>query len=171
MARRFRGTEEVKVDAKGRISIPAKFRRVFESADPDWTDSNSRPQLVIVYGTKEQNYLALYTIEAIEEIDTLISQLPRGSSRRIYLETVVNGLSEESEIDNDGRLGLPQKLREKIGLSDRAVFMASGDHLKLWTPENYTAEIERIEAQIPELEPGADPLSLLPSRDEPGGAQ
>lgn len=168
MARRFRGTEEVKVDAKGRISIPAKFRRVFEASDPDWSDSNSRPQLVIVYGTKEQQYLSLYTIEAIEEIDGLISQLPRGSSRRIYLETVVNGLSEESEIDGDGRIGLPQKLREKIGLSDRAVFMASGDHLKLWTPEGYTTELERIEAQLPELEPGADPMSLLPTREEFG---
>ena len=52
LARRFRGSEEVKVDAKGRVSIPAKFRRVFESCDPDW-ETGRRPQLVIVYGRED----------------------------------------------------------------------------------------------------------------------
>lgn len=163
MARRFRGSEEVKVDAKGRVSIPAKFRRVFESCDPDWAESSDRAHMVIVYGTRDWNHMRLYTIEAMDEIDDGISRMARGSADRNYLEMVMHGLSDEAEIDNDGRLVLPQRLREKIGLVDRAVFMAAGDHLKLWTPESYEAELEKIEAEVPNLAPGADPLSLLPS--------
>lgn len=168
MARRFRGTEEIKVDAKGRISIPAKFRRVFETCDPDWTDSNQRPQLVIVYGTRDWNHIRLYTIQAIDRIDERIELMQPGTAERSYLETVMHGLSEESEIDGDGRLVLPLKLREKIGLADKAIFMAAGDHLKLWTPDEYEAELARIEAQVLDLKPGADPLSLLPRPAEEG---
>ena len=37
--RRFRGEAENKVDAKGRISIPAPFRRILEEGAPDWSSS------------------------------------------------------------------------------------------------------------------------------------
>lgn len=167
MARRFRGSEEVKVDAKGRVSIPARFRRVFEQCDPDWQPGD-RPQLVIVYGSRKQNHLRLFTMEAIEEIDRDIAKLKRGSPQRTVLETMMNGQSEEAEIDGDGRLVLPQKLREKIGLDDRAFFMASGDYLKVWKPEIYAEEEDKLEALIPDFEPGEDPLSLLyPEPAEP----
>lgn len=165
MARRFRGSEEVKVDAKGRVSIPAKFRRVFESCDPDW-ETGKRPQLVIVFGFDDWTHLRLFTMEAIDEIDASISRMGRGSPARTYLETLMNGLSEEAEIDGDGRLVLPQRLREKIGLDDRALFMASGDYLKVLTPQTCEAELRAIAAQMPELAPGADPLSLLPPPPE-----
>lgn len=161
LARRFRGSEEVKVDAKGRVSIPARFRRVFESADPDF-QSRNRAQLVVVYGFADWTHLRLYTMEAIDEIDEGISRMPRGSAERSYLETLMNGLSEEAEIDADGRLVLPQRLREKIGLEDRVFFMAQGDYLKVSTPETHEADLAAIQADMPALEPGADPLSLLP---------
>lgn len=160
MARRFRGSEEVKVDAKGRVSIPAKFRRVFESSDPDWV-TGKRPQLIIVYGVRDWNYLQLFTIEAMDEIDEQISDLDRGSPERNILQNIYQGHAEEAEIDGDGRLVLPQKLRERIGLSDSAFFISAGDSLKVWAPENFEEEERRLEALVPEFEPGADPLSLL----------
>ena len=80
--------------------------------------------------------------------------------------SLMNGLSEEAEIDTDGRLVLPQRLREKIGLDDRAFFMAQGDYLKVSTPETHEADLRAIEADMPALEPGADPLSLLPPSPE-----
>ena len=167
MARRFRGSEEVKVDAKGRVSIPAKFRRVFEASDPDF-EPGKRAQLVIVFGTRDWKYLQLFTINAIDEIDEQIAGLDRGSPRRNYLEHIYHGHSEEAEIDGGGRLVLPQKLRDKIGLTDAAVFISGGDNLKVWTPADYEAEERALEARVPELEPGADPLSLL-SQPAAGG--
>lgn len=160
MARRFRGSEDVKVDAKGRVSIPAKFRRIFEACDPSW-DTGKRPQLVIVYGTRDWKYLQLFTINAMDEIDESISAMPRGSAARNLLQNIYQGNAEEAEIDGDGRLVLPQKLREKIGLTDGAFFISAGDSLKVWAPDAYAEEERALEARVPELEPGADPLSLL----------
>ena len=49
MIRRFRGESLHKVDAKGRVSVPAAFRRVLEEGDPDFSRGSS-PNFVIVYG-------------------------------------------------------------------------------------------------------------------------
>ncbi len=150
------------MDAKGRVSIPAKFRRVFETCDPDW-EPNRRPQLVIVYGRDDWRHLELYTIDAIHEIDAQIDLMQRGSPERRLLESIMHGSAEEAEIDPDGRLVLPQKLREKIGLDERAFFIASGDYLKVWRPETYAeAEGDEVEALVASFEPGFDPRALLP---------
>ena len=77
MARKFRGSEEVKVDGKGRMSIPARFRRIFEAGDPDWK-SNDRTRLIVVYGPQSWKKLEFYTVEAAERIDEEIDRLPRG---------------------------------------------------------------------------------------------
>ena len=161
MARRFRGQEEVRIDGKGRMSIPAKFRRVFEAGDPDW-NPGERPKLVIVYGLPDWHHLEFYTMEAIDEIDDAIDRMPRGSLERRALERLMHGASEEAEIDQEGRLVLPQKLREKIGLQDSALFVASGDYLKVWSPEGHAAAEQDIDAFFAGLEPGFDPRALLP---------
>lgn len=162
MARRFRGQDEVKVDPKGRLSIPAKFRRVFEACDPEW-ETRRRPQLVIVYGPAEWQHLELYTMEAIEEIDAQIGQMTRGSPQRLWLERLMHGTAEDAEIDNDGRLLLPQKLREKIKLDDRAFFIASGDYLRMWNPDIYAeAEGNAVDAFAASHPEGFDPRSFLP---------
>ena len=76
MARKFRGTESVKVDGKGRMSVPARLRRVFDAGDPSFSGTNTgRTQLVAVYGPDWWNWLELYTIEAIEQIDEQIDRL------------------------------------------------------------------------------------------------
>lgn len=161
MARKFRGSENVKVDAKGRVSIPARFRRVFEACDPDW-QAGKRPQLVIVFGPAEWEHLRLYTIDAIDEIDAQISRMQRGSPERTLLETIMNGYAEEAEIDLDGRLVLPQKLRDKVGLSDSAFFIASGDYMRVWEPARYEAEEQQALALVPDFDLRTDdPLKLM----------
>ena len=77
MARRFRGESHHKVDTKGRVSIPASFRRVLESSDPNWQPGDN-PELVIVYGDHRRKFLECYTMQAIDEVDAKIDALPRG---------------------------------------------------------------------------------------------
>lgn len=164
MARRFRGSETFKVDAKGRVSIPAPFRRVIEASDPDWVPGN-RPNIVIVYGGSRQDWLEVYTMRAIEEIDEQIESMQRGSPERLWLEELMHGQSIETQIDDDGRLVLPQKLREKIGLTTEAFFISAGDYFKIWRPETYAAksgaQVARLADQYPD---DFDPRSLLPAR-------
>lgn len=166
MARRFRGEFHQKVDAKGRVSVPALFRRVVEAADPDWTEGK-RPNLVIVYGDHRRKFLECYTIEAIDDIDSQIDALPRGSMERKMLERLFHGQSFPTQIDEDGRIILPQKLREKIELDAEAFFIASGDRFHIWKPETYEAEeIARTEAWLEEFPEDFDPLSLLPGKKD-----
>jgi len=162
VARRFRGEYHQKVDGKGRVSIPALFRRVIEAADPDFSDGQ-RPNLVIVYGTSTQKQLDCYTIEAIDEIDRRIDRMKPGSIERKMLERIYHGHSLPAQVDEDGRIVLPAKLREKIGLGGEAFFIASGDHFEIWKPDTYEAEeLAKAEEWLERQDDGFDPRVLLP---------
>ncbi len=167
MARRFRGESTHKVDAKGRVSIPALFRRVLQAGDPDWREGLN-PNLVIVYGDHRRKYLECYTIEAIDEVDEQIAALPRGSRERKLLEKLFNGQSFPTNVDETGRLVLPAKLREKIGLDKEAFFIATGDTFQIWNPEAFEEENARLEEWLDEQPEDFDVLSLLPGRADEG---
>ena len=165
MARVFRGEGHHKVDGKGRVSIPALFRRVLEASDPDWTEGLN-PNLVIVYGGERQKYLECFTMEAIDEVDRKIAKMPRGSMERRMLEKMFNGQSLPASVDETGRLVLPAKLRQKVGLSGEAYFIATGDTFQIWNPDTY-GEVEeaKTEAWLEDLPEDFDPLTLLPGNE------
>lgn len=138
MARRFRGSGIYKVDAKGRVTIPAPFRRVIEASDPDWKEG-LRPSVIVVHGPKTRQWLEVFSMEAVNEIDSQISRMQRASELRRKNEDLMFGQVVELQIDEDGRMVLPQKLREQIGLKDEAFFISAGDYFTLWKPETYEA--------------------------------
>ena len=161
MARRFRGESHHKVDSKGRVSIPALFRRVLERSDPNYTEGLN-PELVIVYGDHRRNYLECYTISAIEEVDAKIDALPRGSMERRMLQRLFHGQSFPTVVDDTGRLVLPAKLRRKIDLDAEAFFIAAGDTFQIWKPETYeTEELAKTEAWRDNLPEDFDPMAYL----------
>ena len=171
MSRRFRGESHHKVDTKGRVSIPASFRRVIEAADPNWTDGLP-PELVIVYGDHRRNYLECYTMEAIEEVDAKIDALPRGSMQRKMLQRLFHGQSFPTTIDETGRLVLPAKLRQKIELDKEAFFIAAGDTFQIWKTETYEAdELAKTEEWLEELPDDFDPLEFLDSASTSSSAE
>ncbi|MCE8008931.1 division/cell wall cluster transcriptional repressor MraZ [Aestuariivita sp.] len=161
MAKRFRGESHHKVDGKGRVSIPATFRRVLEASDPNW-ETGKNPELVIVYGDHRRSYLECYTMQAIDELDEKIDRLPRGSNERKMLQKLFQGQSLPTSVDETGRLVLTAKLRQKIGLEDEAFFIAAGDTFQIWKPETYEQEeLARTEAWLDELPDDVDPLIYL----------
>lgn len=143
MARRFRGKSVHKVDAKGRVSIPASFRRVLEEGDPDWR-SGENPQLVIVHGSKDGACLEGYSIRSMEEVDDLISNLPRFSPEREYYETIMDTDSDYASVDENGRMVISAALRKMISVSKEAIFVGKGDTFQIWEPSAYAAELIRI---------------------------
>lgn len=170
MARKFRGTETVKVDGKGRMSVPARLRRVFDAGDPGFSSSpTGRTQLVAVYGPDWWNWIELYTIEAIEEIDAQIDRLTRGSQERRWLELLMNGQSTDLEIDREGRLVLPQKLREKLGFSEgtETIFESRGDYIQVYHPDERPKDVTALENFAASKGPEFDPRAFL---DAPSGA-
>lgn len=154
MARRFRGESDHKVDTKGRVSIPASFRRVIEACDPEWTEGLA-PRIIIVYGGATRDYLEGFTIEAMDEVDGKIAAFPRGSAKRKAMERLYSAQSVEVIVDDTGRIVLPAKLREKIDLDGLAKFVSSGDTFEVWKPEAYDASIAAFDDDgfDPDLDP------------------
>lgn len=164
MVRRFRGEFHQKVDGKGRVSIPADFRRVLETGDPLWSEGKS-PEFVIVYGDHRRAYLECYTMDAANEVDAQIADMPRGSMERRMLERLFNGQSLKTAVDETGRIVLPAKLRGKIDLGDTAYFIATGDTFQVWKPETFEElEASKTEAWLDQFPDDFDPLTLLDQR-------
>ncbi|MXQ06536.1 division/cell wall cluster transcriptional repressor MraZ [Alphaproteobacteria bacterium GH1-50] len=160
----FRGEGVQKVDAKGRVSIPAHFRRVLEAGDPSWTEGKA-PEFVIVYGDERRDFLECFTIDAANEVDAAIAALPRGSTKRRAMEKVFHGQSMPLTVDETGRIVLPAKLRQKIGIDGEAYFIAMGDTFQIWKPETHERHDSAVEELLDNLG-GADIWTLLESEEE-----
>ena len=160
MLRRFRGESLHKVDTKGRVSVPAAFRRVLEEGDPDFTGS-SYPNFVIVYGGIRGNCLEGYTIGSITKVDKLISKLPRFSRDREILERFINSQSTYMQLDETGRIVLSLRLKEKIGIKDEAIFAGMGEKFQIWEPKNYQNEVEGLDLSFKNLPEDENPFLKL----------
>lgn len=165
MSEAFRGEFTQRVDGKARVSIPAAFRRVLEAGDPDST----RKRIVMVYGDSRRKFTECYTMAGAAVLEEKIKRLPLGSDKRRMLERNMITLSVTVEIDDDGRIVLPPKVREKVGIAPEdvargveAVFAGALDTFQLWKSDIYEAEILRAaEDDLASLPEGVDILSLL----------
>lgn len=162
MARRFRGESVHKVDSKGRVSIPAAFRRVLEEGDPDFV-SGGQATLILMYGRKAGVCLEGYSVTGIEKIDDMIEDLPPFSSEREALERMLNSQSIQTSVDESGRIVLSAKLREMIGLKGDAMFAGMGDKFQIWEPDAYADDMAKLKDG---LSGGNDPFALLGRRQE-----
>jgi MraZ protein len=160
--RRFRGESLHKVDNKGRVSIPAQFRRVLEESDPDF-ENGINPSCVLVHSQKGKKCLEGYSISSINEVDDLVSNLPRYSREREILERMLNAQSSYAQIDDNGRLVLSQKLRELINVSAEAVFIGMGDKFQIWEPNSYDDDMQQIEREFEAYDDSNNPFNLLRS--------
>jgi MraZ protein len=153
VARRFRGESTHRVDQKGRVSIPAPFRRVLEEGDPDWSPG-AQPSLIISYGQRVRNCLDAYSIRGMETLEEAIAALPHGDERDL-VERMLLTKSVHVAVDDTGRIVLPQKLREQIGLGEEAVFAGLGERFEIWSPGAYAEHEGRADRT------GVDPLVVL----------
>ena len=165
MIRRFRGESLHKVDAKGRVSVPAAFRRVLEEGDPDFSNGSS-PNFVIVYGGVRGSCLEGYTINSISKVDKLISKLPRFSKDREMLERFINTQSTYMQLDETGRIVLSHRLKEKIGIGDEAIFAGMGEKFQIWEPKNYQNELNALNSSFNNLSEDENPFLKLDQMQE-----
>ncbi|WP_338548527.1 division/cell wall cluster transcriptional repressor MraZ [Roseovarius phycicola] len=157
----FRGEFNQKVDGKGRMSIPADFRAVLADGDPRCPE-NPLPRMVVLHGPHLKNCLQAYTIEAMAEIEADIRAMPRGSEARKRASKMILGKSWDTEIDKDGRIVLPQRLRQQIGLDGEATMVAMGEYFEIWNADTYEGtEGAEMEAWLSEQSDDFDPLTLV----------
>ena len=153
MSRWFRGNATQKVDSKGRVSIPAPFRRVIEDSMPNKRPDDA-PMFVLVFGEEDRDFLEGYTISAIEEVQEKVGMLDRGSPIRRKFERMFSGFSEDLTINPTGQVLLKQEWRDKVGIENEAFFIASSDTFQIWHKPTFDARRQ-------DAETWADPLGEL----------
>jgi MraZ protein len=122
----FLGEFEYKIDEKGRVPIPPKFRKdlkdgIVLAAGPE--------KCVIAYSLLEWNKLA----DSLTSGTVAASKLRR--LNRAFFATAFN-----LQIDNQGRIALPVPLREYAGIEDELIVAGVNTYLELWNKEQWEAE-------------------------------
>ena len=159
----FTGTSRHKVDGKGRVSIPAEFRRVLEAADPKWAEGLA-PTVYIQFGEPDQAFLECFSANAMNEIRAKVNALPLGSPARIALDYLYSSCVTKTSVDETGRLVLSAERRNQIGVEGEAMFVANGTSFKIMAPAEFDRAQSEARAALAALPQGAHPLSLLSSQ-------
>lgn len=131
----FLSTYRNRIDAKGRISVPAPFRAVLAKQGPegglylgpDWvSDAINESRVLVAGGT---NYL--------NGVNSQIAALPEFSAERADLEDTLLASLTPVSLDTEGRIVLPQPLIEHAGLAaaGEAVFVGRGSKFLIWEPK------------------------------------
>jgi MraZ protein len=128
----FLGEYQHTVDAKNRISIPAKFRKELGSA------------VVVTRGL--DHCLYLYGRKRWEEEARTYAADAQGNAARRGLARLFLAGSAEVEVDKAGRVLIPEHLKAFAGIGEKAVVAGVADRVEIWEEgawQQYTAAIER----------------------------
>src|SRR5688572_5765698 len=121
----FRGTFDYTLDAKNRLTVPAKFRAALAEG------------VVMAKGTDP--YVALWVPEQYDAFtQSVLGQFPPFSEEREKLERFFSSNSHDTEIDSAGRVGFPPFLLVHGELKKDVVVAGAGNRLEVWDRERWT---------------------------------
>lgn len=128
----FLGEYEHTLDAKGRVAIPARFRAQMDRG--------------AVISRGKGACLSVYTMDRWEEKSNELfadksSDELRDLERRIYAS------ANEIELDRQGRMVIPAKLRERARLKTEITIAGVRDHFEIWDRATWQAYQERLESE------------------------
>jgi len=140
----FLGTYTPRLDDKGRLILPAKFREQLEAG------------VVVTRG--QERCLYVFPADEFARIAGQLRQAPVTSKQaRDYLRVFLSGASDEA-MDRQGRITVPATLRSYAGLSRDCAVIGAGERVEIWDAaawDAYLAEQESAFAhQAEEVVPG-----------------
>jgi MraZ protein len=130
----FRGVNNLTLDAKGRVAMPAKYREPLAA--------QCQGQLVITIDP-EDRCLWLYPLAVWEDIERNLDNLPSLDSASRRIQRLLIGHATECDLDGQGRVLLPPPLREFAKLDKQIVLIGQGKKFELWDAASWAAQRER----------------------------
>ena len=124
----FRGVATFNLDAKGRMAVPARFRKQL--------DVCCEGRLVITIDHADR-CLQVYPLPEWELVEQKLSALPSLNQQVRRLKRMLLGYATECEMDSHGRVLLPAKLREFAGLDKNTVMIGQGNKFELWDEQTW----------------------------------
>lgn len=130
----FRGVQNINMDAKGRLAMPARQR------EPLLTQCNG--QIVVTIDT-QSSCLVIYPLPEWERIEKDIQSLPALNPAVKRFQRLILGYATDLELDGSGRMLLPAPLREHARLEKKLVLVGQGNKLELWSDTLWLAETDQ----------------------------
>ena len=132
----FRGRFEIRLDPKGRVSLPPAFRQLLTGPHPELIITNSR--------YRGKSCLHAYTLHEWEKLERRIA-------KHSGLRTEIQAFSrfylsggQSVEVDAQNRILVPQGLRKFSGLESQAVLIGMGAKFEIWSLETWNAIYEQL---------------------------
>ena len=132
---RFLSNATNKIDAKGRVSVPAPFRTVLTRLD-----------IQELYAIQDFVYPAI-TVGGPDLLDRYERQIDGGDPFSVDsndMSLLIHGGGVFMKLDGEGRLMVSDFIRDYTGITDQVTFVGRSDHFQLWDPVCY--EEKRQEA-------------------------
>jgi MraZ protein len=136
---RFVSHYVLRLDAKGRISVPAAFRTVL--ARDGFEGVYCHPAL-------DRPALDAGGNALLAEIRALITGYPPYSEQREQFALSLYGTSETLKIDSEGRVVLTETLKAHAGITDAATFVGLGHKFRIWEPSRFRAELAEATEKV-----------------------
>ena len=132
---RFLGNEICMLDAKGRITVPARMRK---NLAPEANDT-----FVIVRSF--DSCVNLYPADEWEKFDAKLTELSDGDPDARDFVRGIYASAHEATLDGQGPLNVPDHLLDWAGLKKESMLVGIKDHLELWHPETYEKRSSSID--------------------------
>ena len=140
----FRGQFEHAIDEKGRLSIPAKFR-----------DALRKEKTLVV--TSSDAFLTAYPLKEWRALEDRLRANPKlKREQRDFLRFVYSS-AEDVAMDSQGRILIPQGLRQRAGISREVIIIGMMDTIEIWDKTRWDAKVaaapspEELSAKLGEL--------------------
>ena len=133
--RGYLGSFQHQIDEKGRLSLPAQFRR--ESGDE---------ALVLVHAFPES--LTLYPQSTWAKVEERLREMMRSSpqARAYVLRVTANAV--EVTPDKQGRILVPQRMQDAVGIAGPTLVVGALDKIELWNPERFAEATAEPAAEV-----------------------
>jgi MraZ protein len=139
----FLGTHQNRLDAKGRVSVPAPFRAALRQ-DRENNGNGHGAQLVLRPSHKHP-CIEAWPAEAFTALAEPLERFDVFSEEHDDLASTLYADAYPVETDKEGRIVLPDPLIAHAGLGESVVFMGLGRIFQIWEPQ--AAERRRAEAR------------------------
>jgi len=136
---RFVSNYTLRLDAKGRVSVPAPFRQVLAR---DGFDG------LYCYPALDRPALDAGGNALLSEIEQLIASFPPYSDEREDLSAALYGTSETLNVDGEGRVIITERLKSHAGITDAATFVGLGQKFQIWEPERFRAQLAEATEKV-----------------------
>ena len=129
----FRGNYTAKIDDKGRLKIPNAFRSLIETEHG--TD------LFVTSLTGED--VRVYPMPVWVALESRLGRMPSTHPARLRFFDRVNYFGQATELDAQGRVVIPPRLRETAGMSGEVDVLGQYDRLDVWNHDRFLAKLHR----------------------------